>query len=388
MDLNDFFDPVELDKPSDYIEPEDSAFGKNIFIHTPNNKIPKSLALYKLAIFGVPEDRNSRNTGSAQAPDRIRTKLYQLTSITNSGIKIIDLGNLKTNSDFTDTYYGVQGVLLELFKENIIALMLGGTQDLTYGTYLAFKHENEMLNLVSIDSRIDMLPNSDSFNSETYLSNIVYDKSTVFSFCNIAHQSHYVDEKKLAVLNKLYYQFFRLGEIIRDINACEPYLRDAGCCMFDIGAIQQSDAPGNRRPSPNGLTGMQACQLARYAGMSERLKIFGICEVNPLIDLNNHTSHQAAQIAWYFIEGVANRWNEFPNQEDESFKKFIVTLEKLNHDLAFYKSAVSDRWWIEVPSADEVEPKKLIVACSAQDYELACKNEIPDCWWKTFQKLK
>jgi hypothetical protein len=59
--------------------------------------------------------------------------------------------------------------------------------------------------------------------------------------------------------------------------------------------------------------------------------------------------------------------------------------------LIFYKSNKSQRWWMEVP-----HPKKghsrydrhHLIPCNQEDYTFALKNEIPDLWWRTYQKLK
>jgi hypothetical protein len=41
---------------------------------------------------------------------------------------------------------------------------------------------------------------------------------------------------------------------------------------------------------------------------------------------------------------------------------------------------------MEVPTQGKPE-KKVIVACTNDDYKLACKQELPERWLKTIQKL-
>jgi len=104
MDLNLYFEPVELEKPGLVPRSQKSMFGRNIMINTANTPIDE-ISNYNVAIFGVCEDRNSQNIGSAMAPDSIRNSLYQLYRI-NDKIKIIDLGNLKSTQTTGDTYFG------------------------------------------------------------------------------------------------------------------------------------------------------------------------------------------------------------------------------------------------------------------------------------------
>ena len=60
------------------------------------------------------------------------------------------------------------------------------------------------------------------------------------------------------------------------------------------------------------------------------------------------------------------------------------------YEINFYKSNKSDRWWMEVPYPPDKNLKferHTLIPCSYKDYEIACKDEIPDRWWQTYQKL-
>jgi arginase family enzyme len=87
---------------------------------------------------GVKEERDSPNTGSELAPESIRNSLYHLYSGNDQG-KIIDLGNLKSTMTVGDTYFGVRDIILELLKNQVMIIVLGGTQDITYGIYMAYE---------------------------------------------------------------------------------------------------------------------------------------------------------------------------------------------------------------------------------------------------------
>ena len=67
-------------------------------------------------------------------------------------------------------------------------------------------------------------------------------------------------------------------------------------------------ALGHPSGPPNGIDARTICALARYAGISDRIDIFGAFEL-----LNTTVSHQLlAQIVWYFIEGFSSRFDEYP----------------------------------------------------------------------------
>ena len=91
VDLNDYFNPVSIEGPDFDHLTKQAGFPHNITIHTDNTPI-KNISKYKIAIFGVPEGRNSPNAGSLKGPDMIREQLYKLAKIPGRS-KSIELGN-------------------------------------------------------------------------------------------------------------------------------------------------------------------------------------------------------------------------------------------------------------------------------------------------------
>ncbi|MGY8913796.1 MAG: arginase, partial [Flavobacteriales bacterium] len=135
--------------------------------------------------------------------------------------------------------------------------------------------------------------------------------------------------------------------------------------------------------SPNGFTGREICAIARYAGISDKVSLFGLYEME-----NNVQSFQLmSQIIWYFIEGVNFRIKESPYLDNDSFTKFIVPTD--DEDLIFYKSNLTERWWVEVPSILTSHNKSntpALLPCTEKDYLEACNQNIPERWFKAYKK--
>jgi hypothetical protein len=94
-----------------------------------------------------------------------------------------------------------------------------------------------------------------------------------------------------------------------------------------------------------------------------------------------------AQIIWYFIEGLSFRIQEKPTSKSEDFTKFTVPTD--TEELVFYKSHVTERWWVEVPSILPQHNKTNSVAllpCTEGDYLDACNQNIPERWFKAYRK--
>ena len=91
-----------------------------------------------------------------------------------------------------------------------------------------------------------------------------------------------------------------LGEIIKNPAIVEPVFRDADIISLDLKSIKSADSGNDTRSFiPNGFDGREICSLSRYAGISDKVSIFGI--FNQFYSKNEN--HLIAQILWYFIEG-------------------------------------------------------------------------------------
>jgi len=364
-----------------------STFGYSIKINWKNSTVHE-LKQYDLALIGISEQKTENPNNISSTPDKIRQKLYNLYSIAKKP-SIIDLGNLRHGKTEKDTLIALRDIICELYNHNILPVIIGGTQELAYACYLAYEKMEQTINIVSVDSRLNISEQDNEDCHFSYLSKIAgQQKNFLFNYANIGYQTYLVSLEETDKMNKLMFDSYRLGSLRPNIEEAEPVIRDSDIMCFDIHAVRQSEAPAQKNPSPNGLYCEEACSIARYAGLSDRLSCFNIIGIEPDLDINNMTTHLAAQIIWFFIEGFYYRKNDYPFTDIDQYTKFIVTLNNISHDLTFYKSNASGRWWIEVTGGNKNEKKcNLFIACSYTDYQKACNQEIPDRWWKTYQKI-
>jgi formiminoglutamase len=387
VDLNDYFNPVSIDGPDFEHLPLQAGFPHNISIHTDNTPL-KDISKYKIAILGVPEGRNSPNPGSMKGPDMIRGQLYQLAKIPGKS-KIIDLGNMKQGVTFNDTIAGLNDVLTQLLSENVFPVVIGGSSSLIPAIDKALSRQLERYTFTAVDPRIDYSNDRKEPDSFNYLNEIISNhKSSCFHFINIGYQSYLNDQQIINRFLKRQSELIRIGDVRQAIYLTEPLFRDSDVAIFDISAVRQSDAPGTKSPSPNGFYGEEICLLSRYAGISDKLKIFGLFDVNPDFDMRNQTTGLAAQILWFFLEGFSQKQYETPvlNLSNSGrFIKYHVRVTDLDDDLIFVKSNLTDRWWIELPPEKD---QNIYVACSHEDYLKANRNEVPDRWVRAVERLK
>lgn len=389
MDLHIYLEPVQIPESNFSENYMAKRLGEFISVYSSKSSFP-DLDKVKIALIGVKEDRAAvNNEGCANAPDVVRKYFYNLYPSFHS-IKIADLGNIKAGHSISDTYFALSTVLSELIKLDILPIVIGGSQDLAYANYLAYENLGQIINIVQIDSSFDLGTTEDELNSKTYLTKIItHQPNFLFNYTNIGYQTYFVDQNALSLMNNLFFDVYRLGMVRSNLQEVEPMVRNADMISFDISAIKHADAPGNGNASPNGFYGEEACQIARYAGISDKLSSIGFYELNPLFDNDNITAHLVAQMIWYLIDGVASRKNDYPSKRKEECQKYVVDAGDSN-EIIFYKSKKSERWWMEVPCPVQLKAKferHYLVPCSISDYETACKMEMPNRWWQAYQKM-
>lgn len=379
MNLDLYFEPVDFSKfvCAGWAQ---SKFTLGTLLEKNREKITPEKA--ELIIFGVGEDRHSNEPGSAQAPDMIRQHLYSLNRI-SPRFKVIDLGNMKLGRSVTDTYFALKDVCEILQGMGKTAIMLGGSQDLTLGMTKSFEHTP--FRLISVDPKLDYQKGGKAVNSESYL-NLIFEKQRKqLSYTLIGYQSYFMDALESDIFSQKNYEKLRLGQIRYDMASVEPMMRHADIFSFDMNAVRVMDAPGQYFGSPNGLYSEEACQLARYAGMADRISLAGFFNVLPSRDQHSITVGLMAQIVWHFIEGFFYRQPEWPGKHPGQFNQFLVDMDGIELPLTFFQSRKTGRWWMEIKDTEEAV--QVIVPCTEEDYQTASRNEIPDRWWKNLRLL-
>ena len=351
---------------------------------------PIDLTEYDMAIVSLDDGRgNPANKGVEDGSGHIRRELYKLyVPTTDRPFRLLDLGSIKLGATVKDSYFALAAITLHLRTHQVLPLIIGGSHDTTFGQYLGYQELYTLINMVVVDERIDIGDQGEAINADSFLMHILsHTPNYLFNYSHLGYQSYLNDRYAVDMLESLNFDCTRLGMVRSHIEDVEPILRDADMLSIDIAAVRMADGPGHALASPNGFSGEELCQITRYAGLSDKLTSIGIYEYNPHYDNSSQTSQLIAQMLWYFMEGYYSRRGDLPaNQKD--FLKFTVKLEQTDHELIFWKSKTTERWWMELPYGDKNKyAKHQMVPCSIADYEMACKDELPDRWMKVYNKL-
>lgn len=379
-DLSIYFNPVNVE--GNWNEDQ---IGSTIYSY--RSSFPE-LSRKGYALIYVPEFRGDSNIDfDLPLPDNFRKEFYALNCGSLWKQNFYDLGTILPGNELNDTKHAVKTVVQELNRLQIIPIIVGGSQDLTLAMYDAYSNLEQMVNICTIDAELDLGSPDQDVSSNAYISKILVQRPChLFNLANIGLQIPYAGAKEFELFEKLYFDICRLGEFNADFRKAEPHLRNADLISMDFTSIKASELLF-KQGNPNGFYAEQICQIARYSGMSDKVSSFGIFNYHNQTDVSDKL---LAQIIWYFIDGIENRTGDFPIGSKKDYVKFTVFIEETGHEIAFYKSNKSARWWMEVPYPAKEGSKyerHHMAPCDRVDYDNAMKNVIPDLWWKTYQKL-
>lgn len=323
----------------------------------------------------------AEHDGNYDGAQLIREQLAGLAK-QNDHLKIVDLGNIRSGASRADTETAVYDISHILLSEGIVPIIISGDPDLGFTQYRSFEQISRNVELCTVTPGFEL-------HDQSYFTRIcTYEPNYLFNYNILGFQSHLVDDESISTFKKMFFHPVRLGLLRNRLNEIEPVLRNTDICTIDLDAIKTSDHPASRTANPNGLTSEEICQIAWYAGISEKMRSFGVYAYDPAHDIRSQSAQLTAQILWYFIDGYYNRKGDHPTLHKE-FLKYRCALEDNSPDIIFFKSKRTDRWWMQIPNPRSLgnTDNHVVIPCTYTDYQTATKGDMPDRFWQALQKL-
>jgi len=233
-------------------------------------------------------------------------------------------------------------------------------------------------------------PSANVKTQEPYKSILTVPQLDIFSA--IGFQTYHTDADDIAWMDEHFYEMLRLGAFREQQSLAEPLFRESHHVFFDLNALRASDAPETKNPSPNGLYAEELCQLAAFAGRSPKLQTFRLFGYTPTLTTQTLTAQTSAQVLWHLLEGITVRNQTTISSPQTSVnaptgahvKRIIVDMGKNGQTLEFINDTLTGFWWLQIPLANG---GNRVVACLPDDYQCACRQEIPERWVRYFQKF-
>ncbi len=302
--------------------------------------------------------------------DTVRKQLYKYSHKLN-GIEVADFGNLRHNGTDKNINAGLAECLLAMKDENIIPVIIG--EQANYGQAFLKGIAFEKIDVAMVSPTLAFSP--------TDLTHMLSEKNKLFHASFIAFQSYLNTGETMQDCSEVFSEYLRLGNLRADLTLVEPLLRQADIFDFDLSAIRFSEFRSAATTLPNGLSNHEACAVCRYAGISNTvshymLRNFTLNE-NDTID-----AQQVAQMVWYILDGIDNRFNDFPQMNHRNFSVYKCHATN-GIDMVFLNSNLTGRWWMQIP--DKAKGKKLppkFIGCTESDFEIAREGDVPEKWFR------
>lgn len=281
-------------------------------------------------LIGCPQhegvQRNNGRIGAAEAPDKIREQLYKLQMPENSGIKIFDAGNIKTDifnnlaeddileetesSDALNKIHDALTKSVETFLgdgKNVI--ILGGGNDISFADVRALSNVVGDNAVINVDAHLDMRIAEEMTSGTPYRKLVEggYLKPENFYEFGIRRENNskeYIEDAEDQGTHTYYlHDILKEGvsdtfnKVLEDIQA-KPFFFG-----LDMDVVQAADAPGVSASSPMGLSGREIIDMVYMARQKENMRILEITETNPTYDIDDRTVKLVSQIIYCYLLG-------------------------------------------------------------------------------------
>jgi arginase family enzyme len=374
FDLADFLEPVDNSPLPSRDGYREGQLGK--YVDAFEGELP-SIEDADLVIVGCGESRgDAGGVFDHAAPNAVRRQLYALYHW-HSHIRVADLGNIREGSSTSDSHAALRTVVSEACGSGRKVVILGGSHDLTMAQYEVYRSKNRFVEATVVDAYIDLAIDLPVKSRNFLMEMLTGDPNCIRHYNHIAFQSYLVHPNMLETMDKLRFDCHRLGRVRESIEEMEPAIRNSHMLSFDLAALQQAYAPGSAS-LPNGLTGEEACILTGYCGSSETLDTFGIYGYDPSGDPQGIAARQAAQMVWYFMDGMRKGMAESTFDDPAGFIEYHTAFAEV--ETVFLQSRRTGRWWMRMPDGGRI-------ACTQGDYLQASNDEIPERWLRAQERL-
>jgi formiminoglutamase len=319
----------------------------------------------------------------ADSADAVRAQLYPMM-FAFKHLKGADLGNVRNS----DPSFWIP-LMTELIQSGICPVCIGSDENTLWGLFQAYQHHKSPINLTILDEKMRFIPKTADETTPSIWQRILEDRPSHLFHCNVlGYQSHDTSPLALRFFDQKAFEHMRLGKLKANLEEAEPFIRDADLMCLNVAALKKIEAPAQLSANPSGLWLEEACQVARYAGMSDKLTAFGVygfkIEANRLSDV---TAQVVAQMIWYFMEGFYNRKQDYPIGM-RNLTQYVVDVKEFDFQITFWKSAKSGRWWVQIPvKTRKKQERHRLIPCSYNDYLLACQDQLPERLFNAYRRF-
>lgn len=273
-----------------------------------------------VAILGYPDDEgirlNGGREGSKLGPREIRHWLYRTTPHARRPLKAFcDVGDLDIRGDLEERLERGRRNASKLLAKNLQLLSLGGGNDYAYADGMAFleTYKDKRPLVINIDAHFDVRDLSHGLTSGTPFYRLLESKIEhefvelgIQGQCNSAQHWDYVESKggKIISLEEILDSGRTLSDLVIERLGDSLLRKRPTFVALDIDSLAWPYAIGSSASWPVGLEPQSLWSLLQLLFKRMDVRVFGIYEVSPPLDVSGGTAKLAAQFGHSFLHYV------------------------------------------------------------------------------------
>ncbi|MGZ3723957.1 MAG: formimidoylglutamase, partial [Bdellovibrionales bacterium] len=258
-----------------------------------------------VAILGYPDEEgirlNGGREGASQGPREIRHWLYRTTPHPRRPLKsFADLGDLDVTSNINQRHENALKMGRDLLAKNLQLLTFGGGNDYAYCDGMAFLEtfKGKKPLIINIDAHLDVRDLTHGLTSGTPFFRLL-ESDVRFEFielgaqsqCNSDHHWDYVEKKggRIISFDEILESGLPLTECVLGLLGDSLLRRRPAYLSIDIDAMAMPYATGSSASWPIGFHPQPLWSLLQVLMKRLDVRVFGIYEVSPPLDIASGT---------------------------------------------------------------------------------------------------
>lgn len=353
--------------------------GRTITLLSSTEEMETTRAEVALLLVGHSQDHRP-------ALDQMRQALYRLYAY--SPIEVIDCGDYILDETDPKACLEYAELIHFFLQKNIIPVVLGGTDRLTYYGVQGYHLSEEQVSLSTIDARADLQPLPTSgVDGSSYLTALFEKPDWLSNFALLGYQSYLNDPHCLHLIRDLNYDLMRLGEIYPDLERIRTVLAHTHYLNVDVSAMAYPHL--SSATSTNGLSSRELATTLYIAGESPSLSALSIRI--PLYEIDARDRQMMAEGIITFLESIANNQRETPWDNPEVFTQETLYVADEAEEIHFYRNENTKHLWMMVEATVDASRgirRRKHVLCTYHDYDYTFnEKKCPPVWWTWYHKL-
>jgi len=242
--------------------------------------------------------------GAELAPDKVLEKTKELFMSEDGLLPVFDVDSVSVvKSNIEETNKNIYTKALEVLKDNVKPLFLGGDHSVTFPIVKAFKENYpENPGIVIFDAHPDC-ENDFSPPTQEDLLNALVNQNVIKKENIILVGVRNWDKNEIEFMSKNKIKYFSMKEIMANgVHEVSESLMSVAkgfsdlYVSIDIDVLDPAFAPGTGYIEPGGLSTRELLFFLHRLKKMQNLRAFDLVEINPLKDVNELTSKVGAKL--------------------------------------------------------------------------------------------